>query len=78
MSRALAKALETSEAARDEVVRRWGQGGLIALSLALTTARMYPTLKYAMGHGKACSEVVAAGVAATFERPPRQAAWAPA
>ena len=54
---------------RDEVVRRWGQKGLVALSMALTSARMYPTLKYAMGHGKACSKVVVGGEPARFERP---------
>jgi len=65
----LARDLEAGEAARDEIVRRWGQKGLIALSLALTSARMYPTLKYALGYGKACSKVIVAGVAAPFERP---------
>ena len=35
--------------------------GLAAIALALTTARMYPTLKYALGHGKACSKVSVAG-----------------
>jgi hypothetical protein len=65
----LAKDLETADAARDEIVRRWGQQGLIALSLSLTTARMYPTLKYAMGYGKACTKVLVAGEAAPFERP---------
>jgi hypothetical protein len=48
---------------RDEIVRRWGDKGLVAISMALTTARMYPTLKYALGYGKACSRVVVAGAA---------------
>ena len=30
---------------------------------------MYPTLKYALGHGKTCSRVTVAGEAAPFERP---------
>ncbi|MBV9995115.1 MAG: hypothetical protein JO127_07870 [Caulobacteraceae bacterium] len=63
----LARDLEAGDALRDEIVRRWGEEGLIALSLALTTARMYPTLKYAMGYGKTCSKVVVAGEAAPFE-----------
>jgi hypothetical protein len=46
---------------RDEIVRRWGPKALVAISLALTTARMYPTLKYALGHGKTCTKVVVAG-----------------
>ena len=29
--------------------------------MQLTTARMYPTLKYALGYGKACSKVRVAG-----------------
>jgi hypothetical protein len=65
----LAKDLEAADVARDEVVRRWGRKGLIALAMALTTARMYPTLKYAMGHGRACSRVMVAGEAAKFEKP---------
>jgi hypothetical protein len=65
----LARDLEAGDAARDEIVRRWGQKGLIALAMSLTSARMYPTLKYAMGYGKTCSKVVVAGIAVPFERP---------
>jgi hypothetical protein len=46
---------------RDEIVRRWGEKGLTSIALALTTSRMYPTLKYALGYGKACSKVTVAG-----------------
>lgn len=65
----LAKDLEAAEAQRDEVVRRWAKKGLVALSLALTTARMYPTLKYAMGYGKTCSKVMVQGQSASFAKP---------
>ncbi len=65
----LAKDLEAGDAARDEVVRRWGKKGLVALAMSLTSSRMYPTLKYALGHGRACSKVVVAGEPASFERP---------
>jgi len=51
------------------VVRRWGQKGLVALALTLTTARMYPTVKYALGHGKSCSRVTVAGEAAPHQAP---------
>jgi hypothetical protein len=54
---------------RDEILARWGEKGLLALALALTTARMYPTLKYALGHGKACAKVSVAGAPAPFARP---------
>jgi len=46
---------------REEIVQRWGRRALIACAFALTTARMYPTLKYALGHGAACQRVVVAG-----------------
>ena len=31
------------------------------MAFAITAARFYPTLKYAMGFGKACQRVVVAG-----------------
>jgi hypothetical protein len=67
--------LEATDPLRDEIVRRWGQKGLVAISLTITTGRMYPTLKYALGYGKACSKVVVAGESAPFDqRPVRLAA----
>lgn len=60
----LARDMEACDPLRDEIVRRWGQKGLAALALSITTGRMYPTLKYALGYGKACSKVTVAGVAA--------------
>lgn len=65
----LARDMETADPLRDEIVRRWGKGGLVDIGMALTTARMYPTLKYALGHGKSCSRVTVAGEPAPFERP---------
>jgi len=59
----LARDMEACDPLRDEIVRRWGRKGLMAISLTLTQSREYPTLKYALGHGKACSKVVVAGVA---------------
>ncbi|MGE0402358.1 MAG: hypothetical protein AB7T06_36995 [Kofleriaceae bacterium] len=43
---------------RDEIVRRWGKRALVSLAFGLTMARVYPTMKYALGFGKACSRVV--------------------
>jgi len=57
----LARDLEATDPLRDEIVRRWGDRGLVAIGLALTTARMYPTLKYALGYGKTCSRVLVKG-----------------
>lgn len=57
----LSRDMNEADPLRDEIVRRWGEKGLTAIALALTTARMYPTLKYALGYGKACSKVTVAG-----------------
>jgi hypothetical protein len=46
---------------REEVLRLWGKRGLISLSFAILAARMYPTLKYALGHGKACTRLTIGG-----------------
>jgi hypothetical protein len=46
---------------RDEVVRRFGKRGLVSLAFAVTASRLYPTLKYALGHGRACTRVTVGG-----------------
>jgi hypothetical protein len=46
---------------REEVVRRFGKRGLVSLAFALTAARLYPTLKYALGHGRACTRLMVGG-----------------
>ena len=56
----LRHAPETDEL-REEVVRHFGKRGLIALSFAMLTARMYPTLKYALGYGRACTRLAIGG-----------------
>ena len=53
--------MATADPLRDEIVGRWGERGLLAVSLAITTGRMYPTVKYALGYGKTCSRVMVEG-----------------
>jgi hypothetical protein len=55
---------------REEVLRRWGKRGLISLAFAMLSARMYPTLKYALGHGQACTRLVIGGEARPVPRDP--------
>jgi hypothetical protein len=57
----LARDMAAADPLRDEILSRWGEAGLTAIAFSITTARMYPTLKYALGYGKACSKVVVAG-----------------
>lgn len=50
-----------ADALREEIVRRWGKRALVSLGFAITAGRLYPTLKYALGHGKACTRVTVGG-----------------
>src|SRR5258705_4235386 len=60
----LARDMATADPLREAIVERWGDKALVAISLSLVASRMYPTLQYALGHGKACSKVTVAGIAA--------------
>jgi|SRR5581483_1139242 len=46
---------------REAIVKRWGRLALVSLAFAITAARIYPTVKYALGHGKACMRVDVGG-----------------
>jgi hypothetical protein len=60
---------------RDEIVRRWGRRAVVTLAFAMTTARMYPTVKYAMGHGKICSRVIVNGAPVAIDRGLTSSQW---
>jgi hypothetical protein len=53
---------------REAIVQRWGKRALISLAFAITAARLYPTVKYALGHGKACTRIVVGGSPITVGR----------
>lgn len=55
--RALLAADPALDDLRDAAKQRWGEAGVIALSLTAMTARNFPVLKRAMGHAKACQRV---------------------
>ena len=46
---------------RDEIVRRWGTNVLVRLAYLITVAGLFPTIKYALGHGQACTRVRVGG-----------------
>jgi hypothetical protein len=46
---------------RKEVVSRWGHKGLVSLALTIAAARVFPSVKYALGHGRACTRIRVAG-----------------
>jgi hypothetical protein len=53
---------------RDAIVKRWGSRALVSLAFAIIASRIYPTVKYALGHGKACTRVVVGGAPVMFDR----------
>jgi hypothetical protein len=55
---------------REEVVRRWGRRAVVTLAFAITAGRIYPTVKYAMGHGRICARVVVDGQPVVVARGP--------
>jgi hypothetical protein len=52
---------------REEIIRRWGHKAVISLAFAMVASRVYPTVKYALGHGKACTRVVVGGAPIAFD-----------
>jgi hypothetical protein len=50
-----------ADALRDEIVVRWGMCGLMSLGFAIAAGRIFPTIKYALGHGTACTRVAVGG-----------------
>lgn len=43
------------------VVERWGQRAIVSLAFAVTAARVFPTLKFALGHGASCARLRVGG-----------------
>jgi len=54
---------------REEIQRRWGDRALLSLAFGIMATQLYPTLKYAMGYGKACTRVVVQGQTVSPRRP---------
>jgi len=56
----LVHATET-DTLRAQIASRWGARAPISLALAIAGNRIFPTVKYAMGHGRTCQRVHVAG-----------------
>lgn len=54
---------------REFIVKRWGRRALVSLAFAITAARLYPTVKYALGHGHACMRVTVGGSPVILDHP---------
>ena len=53
----LQRDLVAGERLREEVTARWGKRALVSLALTIAASRVFPTVKYALGHGQACSRI---------------------
>lgn len=43
---------------RPKIVEKFGDKGLVTMSYAIASARVYPSIKYTLGYGKTCHRVV--------------------
>ena len=57
----LARDIAESDRLREKIVDRWGRRGLVSLALTIASSRVYPAVKYALGHGRACVRVKVGG-----------------
>jgi hypothetical protein len=53
---------------REAIKRRWGPHALVSLALAIASSRVFPTVKYALGHGQTCQRVTVGGTVTPVQR----------
>jgi hypothetical protein len=53
---------------REEIERRWGKHALVSLAFVIAATRVFPTVKYALGHGRTCQRVTVGGAEAPLMR----------
>ncbi|HYD79863.1 MAG TPA: hypothetical protein VEC06_08640 [Paucimonas sp.] len=58
----LARDAQQLDGLREQVLTRWGRRGVLALGTTIAAGRIFPTVKYAMGHGKTCERIELDGV----------------
>ena len=63
----LARDLE-ADALRERIRAKWGDNAVITMAFAITAGQIFPTLKYALGFGHACTLVKVAGKSVQVSR----------
>lgn len=53
---------------RQRVEGHFGRIGVLSLTFRIVAARIYPTVKYALGYGKTCQRITVAGKSVTPDR----------
>lgn len=61
LARAVAERSPDAGFYKQVVVERWGRRALVSLAFAVTAARIFPTLKVALGHGASCVRLQVGG-----------------
>lgn len=72
-ARAVSMRAAEAEPLRAALEAKYGKLGVVSLACALTCAKIYPTMKYALGFGHACTRVTVAGTSVNAVRSPNAA-----
>lgn len=59
--RAVSERSIEAEELREEVRKRFGPKGLVTLAYVVTSSKLYPALKYSLGHGQECRRLQVGG-----------------
>ena len=46
-----------ADESRERIRQLWGEDGLTSLAFTISSTRVYPSMKYVLGHGQACSRI---------------------
>jgi hypothetical protein len=53
----LRRDIEESDRLRTEIVGKWGRKAVVSLAIVIAACRVYPSVKYALGHGHSCTRI---------------------
>jgi hypothetical protein len=53
---------------REAIARCWGEHAVVSLAFAIASSRVFPTVKYALGHGRTCHRVTVGGAVTPVRR----------
>jgi hypothetical protein len=57
----LRRDIEESDRLRAEIVSKWGRKAVVSLAISIATSRVYPAVKYGLGHGHSCTRIQVSG-----------------
>jgi hypothetical protein len=57
----LRRDIEDSDRLRAEIVSKWGRKAVVSLAISIAASRVYPAVKYGLGHGHSCTRIQVSG-----------------